>query len=124
MPQRSRQTAAVTAQVAAQALTAWSAVFAFTGGGEFSIWFFAPLLAAFVVPLRHDGTVRDRATGNFGAAVLVAGIFWWELLFGLLNRFGPGEGTIWDPATMFLLTAAVLFALAGGLFWTAEEGGR
>ncbi|MGY8778928.1 MAG: hypothetical protein ACKVIN_12525 [Longimicrobiales bacterium] len=115
---RGRLVGAGLAQVMGQALTAWSIVLSFFTGESISVWLIAPLLAAFVVPFRHNGSMHDRAVSNFGAAIAVGGVFWWEFLFGLLNGLkGTGDLAVM-PLVMTMLTAAVLFSLAGGLFWT------
>jgi hypothetical protein len=109
------------AQGLGQALTAWSIVLSFFTGESGSVWLISPQLAAFVVPFRHNGSMHDRAVSNFGAALAVGGIFWWEFLFGLLNGLTGTGGAAVMPFVMTMLTAAVLFALAGGLFWTHPD---
>lgn len=118
-----RITAAIGAQTLAQALTAWSIVFAVLNAGDIPIWLVAPLLAAAAVPLRHNGSFRDRAVSNFGASVTVGGVMWWEVIAGFLDGV-TGGGQTSPPYALIMVGATVLFAVAGGLFWTTEEFGR
>jgi hypothetical protein len=110
------------AQVLAQAMAAWSLVAHAARWPDVSIWVLAPLAAAMLVPFRHDGTLRNRATGNFGAAVIVAGLLWWEVLLdgldGILGGAGLGLGTV----ALLMLVSTVLFTVAGAMFWVAREG--
>lgn len=114
---------AIGAQVLAQALTAWSIVFAMLNAGEIPIWVVAPLLAASVVPLRHNGSFRDRAVSNFGASVTVGGVMWWEVMAGFLDGI-TGGGQTSPPYALIMIGATVLFAVAGGLFFSTEEHPR
>jgi len=109
------------AQILAQALTAWTIVMAFFDVESLSIWMLAPLFAALLVPFRHDGSLHDRAVSNFAASIAVAGIFGWELLTGLLDGLLGAGRLLQAASTMMMLTAAVLFAVAGGLFWTLQQ---
>jgi hypothetical protein len=113
--------AAGLAQILGQAMTAWAGVFGFFTIESMSIWLIAPLFAAFVVPFRHDGSARDRAMSNFGAAIAVAGVFWWELLFGVMDGLLGTGGGLDAPFVLMMLTAAVLYSLAGGIFWINRE---
>ena len=113
--------AAPLAQILAQTLTTWAILFHVAAGPGASLWFVIPLAAALVVPFRHAGTFRDRAKANFAAAVVASGILWWELLAlglsGLLGGSGPASGLL----VALLLTATVLYTLAGGLFWLGRD---
>lgn len=105
------------AQILAQTLTSWALLAHVVAWPDVSIWVGVPLLAAIVVPFRHDGTPRDRAVANFAAAVVASGILWWELLLGGLDGLLGGTGPTFGPVALLLLVSTVLFALAGGLFW-------
>ena len=59
--------AAVTAQILAQILAGWTMLLQATHWPEISVLALVSLLAAILVPFRHDGSLKDRATGNFGA---------------------------------------------------------
>lgn len=110
------------AQVLGQAMAAWALVAHAARWPEVSVWVLAPLGAAMLVPFRHDGTLRNRATGNFGAAVIVAGLLWWEVLLdgfdGILGGNGFGLGAV----ALLMLVSTVLFTLAGAMFWVARMG--
>ena len=109
------------AQILGQAVAAWSLVAHAARWPDVSIWVLAPMGAAMLVPFRHDGTLRNRATGNFGAAVIVAGLLWWEVLLdgfdGILGGTGIGLGAV----AVLMLASTVLFTLAGAMFWVARE---
>ena len=109
------------AQLLAQTLTSWALLAHVVAWPDVSVWVGVPLLAAIVVPYRHDGTLRDRALVNFAAAVVTSGILWWEILLGGLDRLLGGTGPAFGPVALLLLTATVLFVLAGGLFWVRRE---
>jgi len=101
--------AAEAAQISAQALTAWAVLLSFMNGRP-DIFTVAFALTAFLLPLRHDGSNRDRATSCFGASLALASVIGFSLIMGLV---GGGVRT----ETLLLLTATVLFSLAGGLHW-------
>lgn len=109
------------AQVMGQALTGWSVLAHVAEWPDVSVWVVAPLVAAMLVPFRHDGTLRDRATTNFGASIVVAGVMWWEVAFGGLDGLLGGTG--FNPGAVGTLTlvATVLFTAAGGLFWLMRD---
>ncbi len=115
-----RAKGAVLAQLLGQVLTGWSLVAHLAGWPDVSGWVVAFLIAALIVPFRHDGSLADRAAGNFGAACVLAGFPAWEALLGGLGYFGGGDARP-GVAGLLILTAAVLFAVAGGLFWTLRE---
>lgn len=114
--------AAALAQILGQTLTSWALVAHVAGWPEVSVWVAIPLVAAIVVPFRHDGTLRDRATTNFGAAAVASGILWWEVLIGGLDGLLGGTGPTLGPVALLLLASSVLFTLAGALFWLRREG--
>lgn len=109
------------AQILGQALTSWSLMAHLTTWPDVSIWVVAPLVAAIAVPFKHNGTFKDRATTNFAAALVVSGIMWWELMMGGLDGLLGGAGFTLAPVAMLLLTATVLFAFAGAVFWLLRE---
>ena len=115
--------AASAAQILAQALTAWAVVMSFLGGGEVSVWVVVPLIAAGVVPFRHDGSLKDRAIANFGASVTMGGVVWWEAIAGLMGGIGGSGGALQTPYVLIMLTASALFTFAGAFFWTMREDG-
>ena len=116
--------AGIAAQLLGQALTGWSLVLHAMGWPDVSVWVMAPLFAAILVPFRHDGTLRDRATGNFGASVVVAGFMWWEVIMGGFEGIIGGSGFTLGVEAMIMLAATVLFSVAGAVFWTMrDEGG-
>jgi hypothetical protein len=106
---KSRALAAQAAQVAAQALTAW-ALFVHLMGGQVDVFTVVFAVAAFLIPLRHDGTSRDRAKTCFGASLVLTSLIGFALITGWLAGRGPTEALV-------LLTATVLFSVAGGLHW-------
>ena len=117
-----RTTGALVAQILAQILTAWALVVHVAGWPEVSMWVVVFLVAAALCPFRHDGSFRDRAAGNFGAATVVAGFLWWDVLTsGFDSIFGGGFSV--GAEAMLMLTSAVLFSLAGALFWTMPGAG-
>ena len=101
--------AAEAAQMIAQALTAWAVLLSFMNGAP-DIFTAAFGLTAFLLPLRHNGSSRDRATNCFSASLALASVIGFSLIMGLV---GGGVST----ETLLLLTATVLFSLAGGLHW-------
>ena len=109
----SRAFAAQAAQIAAQAITAW-ALFVHLMGGQLDVLTVGFAVAAFLVPLRHDGTSRDRAKTCFGASLVLASLIGFALMTGFLGGNGPTEA-------LLLLTATVLFSLAGGLHWIRHD---
>jgi hypothetical protein len=111
------------AQLLGQALASWTLVAHVADWQNASIWVAAPLLAAIVVPFRHDGTLHDRAKGNFGASLVVAGVLWWEVAIGGFDGILGGGGFSVGPIMLLMLTATVLFAVAGAFFWVLREGG-
>ena len=121
---RGRMKGAGLAQILAQVLTGWALVAHVAGWPDVSVWVVASLVAAALVPFRHDGSLRDRAAGNFGAGIVPAGFFWWEVLNnGLEWMLGEG-GLELGVLGMLMLAATVLFSLAGALFWTMREIGE
>ena len=89
---------------------------------SYSVWVVVPLAAAALVPFRHDGSLHDRAVGNFGAASVVAGFFAWEIMIGGVDGIlGGGMAALNGPFTFMTLAAAVLFAGAGAAFWLHRE---
>lgn len=116
-----RTRGAVLAQAMGQALATWALLAHGTRWPDVSIWVIAFLLAAAVVPARHDGSHRDRAAGNFGAALALAGTLWWDVLADGLDSILGGGGFGLGAETLLMLTATVLFTVAGGLFWTAPD---
>ena len=114
-------TAAPLAQILAQTLTSWALLAHVVAWPDVSVWVGVPLVAAIVVPFRHDRTLHDRALANFAAAVVASGILWWEILLGGLDGLLGGTGPTLGPVALLLLASTVLFALAGGLFWLRRE---
>ena len=111
------------AQISGQVLTGCT-LMAHLAGPDVSVWVIAYLGAAILVPFRHDGSLRDRATGNFGAGVVVAGFLWWEILTRGLDGLLGGSGPTLGAEALMLLAATVLFTVAGAMFWLLrEEGG-
>lgn len=115
-----RLAGAIAAQILGQAVAAWGLVIHVMDWQNASVWVVTPLVAAIAVPFRHDGSLGDRATGNFGAATVVAGLLLWEVALGALRDGGIGAGLV---ATL-LLVAAVLFSIAGAFFWILREERR
>ena len=118
---RGRMTGAILAQILAQVSTSWPLVAHVAGWPEVSVWVVAFLLAAALVPFRHDGSLRDRAAGNFGAGIVLAGFLWWEVIMSGFDAILGGEGFELGIVAMPMLTAAVLFSVAGAVFWTMRE---
>ena len=109
-----RSVAAQAAQIAAQALTAWALLIHLVAS-EPSAFTVAFAVAAVSLPLRHDGTSRDRAKTCFSASLVLAGLLGVELVAGVLGGAMATED-------LFLLTATVLFSLAGALHWVWPGG--
>lgn len=105
--------AAQAAQVLAQALTAWAVLISFMNGRP-DVFIATFALTAVLLPLRHNGSSRDRATNCFGASLALASVIGFSLIMGLV---GGGIAT----ETLLLLTATVLFSLAGGLHWVRRD---
>ena len=119
-----RTAGALSAQILGQVLTGWTLVAHVAGWPDVSIWVVVFLLAAALVPFRHDGSFRDRAAGNFGAALVVSGFLGWEVVLGGLDSIIGGGGAWLGLQAMLMLCASVLFSIAGALFWImggAEE---
>ena len=104
---------AIAAQVLGQAVAGWGLLAHMMDWRNASVWVVVPLVAAIAVPFRHDGSLRDRAAGNFGAAVVIAGLLAWEVALGDLNNGGVELGIV---ATL-MLVSTVLFCVAGTFFW-------
>jgi hypothetical protein len=125
MSTRGTITAALLAQVGAQALTAWAILAHLAEWPEVSIWVVLPMGAAMLVPFRHDGSLRDRAVGNFGSASVVAGMMLWEVLAGSVDGILGGTAPSVGAFTLLTLVASVLFSAAGAGFWLhREDAGR
>jgi len=125
MTTRRQVMAGISAQILAQILTGCALVAHAFEWPEVSIWVMAPLAAAALVPFRHDGSLRDRAVGNFGAASVVAGMFGWEAMIGGVDGIlGGGLESLAGPFTVLTLVASVLFSAAGAAFWLLREGTR
>ena len=109
-----------TAQALAQALSVWALLAVWLQSGWVSGFV---LLAALVVPLRTDGSARDRAVSNFASGLLVWGILSARLLDSFLDTliWGPGE-TVLTTLNLILLTTTVLYVFAGAFFWVEREG--
>lgn len=120
--ERGRMLAGVSAQGLGQALAGWATLAHLTEWPDISIWVLVPLIGAALAPFRHDGSIRDRATINFGAAVLVAGLTSWELSIGGLEGIFGGGFRLGVSATL-MLAASVLFSLAGAMFWLSRDSG-
>jgi hypothetical protein len=124
MSARTTVIAGVLSQILAQILTGFALLAHLFAWADASVWVAAPLGAALLVPFRHDGTLHDRAVGNFGAASVVAGIFAWELMLGGLDGvLGGAPNPVSAPFTLLALVAAVLFSAAGAAFWLLRERG-
>lgn len=113
-----RVTGAIGAQIFGQICTGLTLAAHVAGWPDVSIWVVASLIVAALVPFRHDGSFRDRAAGNFGAGIVLSGFLWWEVLFGGLEGILGGNGFRLGLEAMLMLTASVLFSVAGALFWT------
>jgi hypothetical protein len=108
---------AAAAQVTAQALTGWALLAHLAGWPDVSVWVVAFLVAAALVPFRHDGSRHDRAAANFGASLVVGGFLWWEVLSGGLRVITGNGGSVLGAEGMLMLAATVLFTVAGAMFW-------
>lgn len=111
---------AIAAQILGQAIAGWGLVAHIVDWQNASVWVVTPLVAAIAAPFRHDGSLRDRAVGNFGAATVIAGLLLWEVALAGLNDAGVSFGLV---ATL-MLVASVLFSLAGAFFWVLREERR
>lgn len=109
---------AIAAQILGQAVAGWGLLAHVAQWDDASVWVITPLVAAIAVPFRHDGSLKDRATSNFGAAIVVAGILIWEVALGGIGSGGLAFGLV---ATL-MLVATVLFCTAGAFFWVLREG--
>jgi hypothetical protein len=119
---RAKVTAGALSQIFAQILTGFALVVHLFDWSNASVWVAVPLGAAMLVPFRHDGSLHDRAIGNFGAASVVAGMFAWELMLGGVEGIlGGTGGSVAGPFTLLTLAAAVLFSGAGAAFWILKE---
>ena len=112
---------AALSQILAQTLTSWALLAHVASWPDASPFVAVPLVAAIAVPFRHDGSARDRAMGNFAAAIAASGILWWEVLLGALDGLVGGPAGGLGAVSLLLLAATVLFTLAGGLFWLRRE---
>jgi hypothetical protein len=112
---------AALSQILAQTLTSWALLAHVVDWSRASIFVAVPLVAAIAVPFRHDGSARDRALGNFAAAVVVSGILWWEVLLDALDGLIGDGGVALGPTSLLLLVGTVLFTVAGGLFWVRRD---
>ena len=83
-----RLAGAITAQILGQAVAGWSLLAHAMDWDRVSVWVVVPLVAAIAAPFRHDGSLRDRATGNFSAAIVIAGLLVWEVALGGLTSGG------------------------------------
>ena len=125
MTTRSQITAGLSAQILGQILTGCALLAHLLDWPEVSVWVVAPLAVAAIVPFRHDGSLHDRAVGNFGAASVVAGFFAWEVMIGGVDGLlGGGLGSLNGPFTLTTLAAAVLYSGAGAAFWLHREDRR
>ena len=122
MTTRAQITAGITAQIVGQVLTGCALLAHVLDWQNVSVWVVVPLGAAALVPFRHEGSLYDRAVGNFGAASVVSGFFAWEIMIGGVDGIlGGGMAALNGPFTLMTLTAAVLFAGAGAAFWLHRE---
>ena len=104
---------AIAAQALGQAVAGWGLMAHVVDSRNSSPRVVVPLVASIAVPFRHDGSFRDRATGNFSAAVVLAGLLAWEVALGVLTNGGLELGLV---ATL-MLVSTVLFCVAGTFFW-------
>jgi hypothetical protein len=111
------------AQILGQVLTGFTLVSHVTGWPDVSVWVIAYLGAAILVPFRHNGSLKDRAAGNFGAGVVIAGFLWWEVLINGLGGLIGGGGSGLGVEALLMLAATVLFTVAGAMFWLLREEG-
>jgi hypothetical protein len=119
---RAKVTAGALSQIAAQVLTGFALVVHLIDMPNASVWVAVPLGAALLVPFRHDGSLRDRAIGNFSAASVVAGMFAWEVVIGGVEGiFGGTGGAVAGPFILLTLASAVLFSGAGAAFWLLRD---
>jgi len=105
------------AQAFAQVLTVWAfvlAVMSRPGFGLESVFMLAYVALAVVLPLRNDGTSRDKAVCCFAASMVLASAL-------ALQLWGIVTGFTLTPVQALTLTSAVLFSLAGGLHWVRRE---
>jgi hypothetical protein len=112
-----------TAQILGQVLTGCALVSHVTGWPDVSVWVVAYLAAAILVPFRHNGSFKDRATGNFGAGIVIAGFLSWEVITSGLGGLVGGEGPGLGVDALMMLAATVLFTVAGAMFWVLREEG-
>ena len=104
--------AAQAAQALALALTGWAVIINLMEGPD--LWTVAFGGVALLLPLRNCGTHFDRARSCFIASVLLVSVVALDLFMGLIGR-----GL--RPEAMLLLTATVLFSVAGGLHWIRRD---
>ena len=100
--------AAQVAQALALALTGWGLIINLIGHPD--LWTVAFCGVALLLPLRNCGTHFDRARSCFIASVMLASVVALDLFRGLIGSGLRAEA-------LLLLTATVLFSLAGGLHW-------
>ena len=82
---------AIAAQILGQAIAGWGLVAHIVDWQNASVWVVTPLVAAIAAPFRHDGSLRDRAVGNFGAATVIAGLLLWEVALAVQSSVEGGH---------------------------------
>lgn len=114
------------AQIGAQATTVWALMMVWLGASVTDpvgpLIFTALFVVALILPMRHDGSARDRAISNFGAGLVIWSVTAWGLLVGLFGYLLTGRGNPITPQQMLLLTATVLYMFAGAFFWVRARG--
>lgn len=115
-----RVLAATLAQALGQALALWAVIAHVIAWPAASVFVVGFLVTAVVVPLRHDGTLPDRAMGNFIAAAVCAAMFFRELLYSGIDVIA-GSGFTGGTAAIVMLCAAVMFTTSGAFFWGVAQ---
>jgi hypothetical protein len=106
-------------QVTAQVMTLWVVALTLTrlqGTDALTLIFVLSFyVLAVVLPLRGNGSIRDRAISSMAAAAVMASAMSFQMVGIILNlRLGL--------ANLFTLLAMVLFSVAGSLYWLSREG--
>ena len=105
-------------QVTAQVLAAWALVMLMVGTGApllyliFDVMF---TLVAVALPLKNDGTIRDRAIASMSAGAVLASVLSLHMLGILLSGFRMNAHQV------LTLVAMVLFVVSGALYWLRRE---
>lgn len=114
--------AAQAAQTIGQALTAWAVIVVFLESGIVGAAWLIILGIALALPLRANGSDRNRAYLNFASGMIVWGLISMSIFWTMLEKMLFGDpGFPLNTVQLLLLGATVMHMFAGGFFFVLSR---